>query len=1373
MKKIVVVLIISWLNSIVFASAPNPPTGLMTELLSYPEKTYITDKTPEFSWEVNDVDNNEIQTAYQILVDSCLTDINANKGVFWNSDKVISAKSAAVTYAGTNLLPGKTYFWKVKTWDKDGNEGVYSNVQSFTIAPDKPTLALTGAMVSNGRLVLNNSAYVQSQNAESWTNFTIELDAQIKANAVGVNFRVRDNNNYYMWQLSSKERAIKAHKRVNGTFTVIKTTPYTFNVDSVYKLKIETQGTKIKTYINNMLVDSLVDNSFAQGGIGFRQGQTELANIDNVLVKSADQILLKEDFEKWGFSNYYKVETKFVAPETFLNKGSGSYFIDFGKDAFARVVLTITGNGGEVVTVKVGECKLGNQVNATPPNANVIYYSTAINLLKGTHTYEVEMAAPNSLQSQGISNVLFNTMPFRYCELSGVPGPFTEKDINQQAVFYPFNDNAASFQSSNSILNQVWDLCHYSMKATSWLGIYVDGNRERKPYEADAYIQQLGHYSVDKDAYSIARRSHEYLITNPTWPTEWTPQSVLMAYTDWMWTGDDGSITAYYTDLKAKTQHALTTSNNLISTKTGLLTSEYKNSIHFTAGDYRDIVDWPEVERDGYVLKDYNTVVNAVHHGAMNCFKTIADSLKQTTDSEYFINLIDKNKTAFNTLLWDNTNKRYVDGIGTTHSALHASIFAVAFGLADDSQKTEVAAFLKSKGMDCSVYGAQYYLEALYNIGLDQKALDLLTSKETRSWYNMIQEGSTISMEAWGQTYKSNQDWNHAWGAALANIIPQYLMGVKPLSPGFGKFQIKPQTGNLETASLKMPTVKGEVGVTIENRNSTYKLTVRVPVNTTAQVCVPALNNSDNIVQFDNSSIVGKREGNFIVIDNVGSGEHSFVREYNKNIRIPGRIEGEAYSSNNGGIISPTTDQDGVNSVDSLASGNYLNYDVNVESTAYYKVQCRVASKNDSIKFRLKMNNIIIDSISAAETGGEQAWQTITRYIPITSGHQTMRIESIGDPWNLNWINFSLFEGAEAVKARLDSLISVANELYNTTVEGINEGNFSAGNRGLLYSAIQSASVVSQNYPPQTADLNNKIATLENAITALENAIADYKKTAITYTAYIINPDFEYKSEGVLNDGTTFRGIPYGWSSTGTLTGNSFGINNDGINYNGSNLCWINSTPMPAKFELYQVINNLPAGDYTIKCRLAAFAGQLTNVRLFANNSVQYYGNQADYAQNLSVGEPNTFAGYTGSPNTSASLKEMAVNVTINKGESLKLGISSSNLKSDGTSATDNSGWFKVDNFSMERKAEQTVTTMTTIENSLSTKVINTKNGVCVNVNKPFKTGNIAIYSITGVPVSNFCINNIQTSFKLPLSGVYIARITLDGSVTTAKVIMY
>jgi len=201
-------------------------------------------------------------------------------------------------------------------------------------------------------------------------------------------------------------------------------------------------------------------------------------------------------------------------------------------------------------------------------------------------------------------------------------------------------------------------------------------------------------------------------------------------------------------------------------------------------------------------------------------------------------------------------------------------------------------------------------------------------------------------------------------------------------------------------------------------------------------------------------------------------------------------------------------------------------------------------------------------------------------------------------------------------------------------------------------------------------------------------AISDLTVSSLSETQFtkrMVNSNFEYKPKGVLNDGTTVKGLPYGWSTTGTLTGHSFGINNDATNYSGNNLCWVYSVPMPAKFSLYQTVKGLPAGDYVVRCRLAAFSGLLANVRLFANKNVQYFGSRADYGQNLTAGEINTFAGHTGSSTTNPLLQEMAVKVSILKGDSLKLGILSGNILKDGASATTNAGWFKVDYFRIEK----------------------------------------------------------------------------------------
>jgi alpha-L-rhamnosidase len=64
--------------------------------------------------------------------------------------------------------------------------------------------------------------------------------------------------------------------------------------------------------------------------------------------------------------------------------------------------------------------------------------------------------------------------------------------------------------------------------------------------------------------------------------------------------------------------------------------------------------------------------------------------------------------------------------------------------------------------MACSVYGAQYLLEALYEMGEADAAVSLMTASTLASWTNMMKVGSTMTMEAWDVSIKSNLDWNHS-----------------------------------------------------------------------------------------------------------------------------------------------------------------------------------------------------------------------------------------------------------------------------------------------------------------------------------------------------------------------------------------------------------------------------------------------------------------------------------------------------------------------------------------------------------------------------------------------------------------------------------
>lgn len=188
----------------------------------------------------------------------------------------------------------------------------------------------------------------------------------------------------------------------------------------------------------------------------------------------------------------------------------------------------------------------------------------------------------------------------------------------------------------------------------------------------------------------------------------------------------------------------------------------------------------------------------------------------------------------------------------------------------------------------------------------------------------------------------------------------------------------------------------------------------------------------------------------------------------------------------------------------------------------------------------------------------------------------------------------------------------------------------------------------------------------------------------------LVNPDFEYNSAGALNKpGVTTRGYPKGWRSSGTLKGNSWGVNQDAKHIYGINTFWAASSPMPTNYEFYQTIpaSGIEPGTYLVTCNLGVFNDKMATCRLFANKNVQYYGSEADYLPSmLTAGESNTFAGHSPSGSSRMTLKPMQVIVDVAEGESLKVGIRSSNYKPDGTrSTTDNHGWFKVDHFRIQK----------------------------------------------------------------------------------------
>ena len=467
--------------------------------------------------------------------------------------------------------------------------------------------------------------------------------------------------------------------------------------------------------------------------------------------------------------------------------GGGRLFFDFTRAAFAHLELETAGVDGVVLEIAIGECLVNGHINRAPGGFRY-YCKSKIELKNGQTRYEFPI--PSRRLQKNNAYVVRACMPpeangkevapFRYVEVTGATGPVT---LIRREFFADIRDEESEFRCENADLETLWDFCRYSIKATGAFGKYIDGERERVPYEGDTYINQLGHFCCAAD-YATSKATIEYFFDYWTWPTEWVLFTPVLARDYLLYSGDRATVESWLPELEKKLLAGQTGEDGLVRPGNGVT----------------DIVDWPRCERDDYEFGDVNFVPNAFLMGSLKAMYDI-------TGNEAYLNRREKAKNSLREKMMTQ-NGKVVDSPGSLHTALHTVYSAIRFGVLTPDEAAFTAGFMFRKGMACSVFGAQFMLEVCYMANCAQFALELMLSRDRCSWFHMMERGATISMEAWDDAIKPNQDWNHAWGAAPANIIPRFFCGIRPTQPGFKRFTVDPQNCGLEF-SFKHPTPHG------------------------------------------------------------------------------------------------------------------------------------------------------------------------------------------------------------------------------------------------------------------------------------------------------------------------------------------------------------------------------------------------------------------------------------------------------------------------------------------------------------------------------------------------------------------------------------
>ncbi len=122
---------------------------------------------------------------------------------------------------------------------------------------------------------------------------------------------------------------------------------------------------------------------------------------------------------------------------------------------------------------------------------------------------------------------------------------------------------------------------------------------------------------------------------------------------------------------------------------------------------------------------------------------------------------------------------------------------------------------------------------------------------------------------------------------------------------------------------------------------------------------------------------------------------------------VPGLIQAEEYSAMDGIEVEDSADEGGGSNIGYIGTGDWVEYMIDVASTGSYLFEYRVASSGGSSGFEVLVDGLLVDTQSISDTGGWQSWTTTSAVLDLNAGNQVLRLNAIGDSWNLNWINLT------------------------------------------------------------------------------------------------------------------------------------------------------------------------------------------------------------------------------------------------------------------------------------------------------------------------------------------------------------------------------
>ena len=492
-----------------------------------------------------------------------------------------------------------------------------------------------------------------------------------------------------------------------------------------------------------------------------------------------------------------------------------SIVLDFGRELTGRVELASNSDTPVTVTIQMGESE--------------------------SETMKVPFLGVNQLTIPPHGTAHGPKSAFRYAKIRFVGGgpELRFKSIGVDHIYYPVT-YAGSFESSDPLLNRIWETGAYTAHLCMQDGVWDASKRDRGRWMGDTDVSGR----VIEDVFGERPLMEDTLdrLMGPA-PVDQHVNGI-PGYSAFWFTGTAD----YYRHTGSK--EFLQREHSRMLELLSYVDKEFdERNVYANKTNVWLYVDWspdlngdtPETRRAttlefyrayreaAFMLRELGDTANA------DKYDKRAAQIKAGAENY----LLDASTNTFGPR-WE-TNAAAVIG-GAAGPEHYEAIWSNVFSQVGNKAGT--------RGLIISPYYNYYVIRAMAEIGHRPEALAWIR----QYWGGMLHEGATSFWEAYDPSWykedfhSSLQSDNrsgyfvslaHGWSAGPTAWLMEQVLGIQPTGAGFSTVDIRPDLVDLEWAKGAEPTPKGLLKVDLRKAPTGTEITIDIPDGVTAHVSVP------------------------------------------------------------------------------------------------------------------------------------------------------------------------------------------------------------------------------------------------------------------------------------------------------------------------------------------------------------------------------------------------------------------------------------------------------------------------------------------------------------------------------------------------------